>query len=200
MFYIVVDELGTIQDCTEENVWCAGIEIDDETYSFETVVAAQRDYKFIDSHLVYTPAPSTYYDWDGQNWILNSSLLEYDRKTCVTKIHEYRDELCLKVGVQVAGHWWFTDANDRTRYLGIIMASSLASAMGAPQPAPSTWHTMDGVYVALTTMMTVGIMQAIAASDTAIFTNAIIHITNVNSSPDPLNYNYMTGWPAVYGE
>ena len=44
------------------------------------------------------------------------------------------------------------------------------------------------------------IFGAVAAFDSAAFINAEVHKAAMQASSDPLNYNYTTGWPAVYGE
>lgn len=139
-----------------------------------------------------------YKTWDGTSWVINDMLLTEAKNTVTQSMQQHRDNLCFTTGVNVGGHWWFIDPNDRTRYLATIMSYSLSSQLGLPAPIPVEWHTMSGEYVPLTFQLAVGIMQATAINEANIFAVYKTHLDNLLTSEDPLNYDYSTGWPVGY--
>jgi hypothetical protein len=95
-------------------------------------------------------------------------------------------------GVQVAGNWFHSDEPSRVQQLGLVM-------MGSNLP-PLQWKTLSGSFVTMTPTLALGIFQAVATHDTNTFAKAEQHRAAVNASSDPLNYDYTTGWPVIYGE
>lgn len=106
------------------------------------------------------------------------------------RIKAHRDQRKAQ-GVQVSGKWYHSDADSRIQQLGLVM-------MGASIPAGLQWKTMDGSFVTMTQQLAGAIFQATAASDMAIFAVAEQHRAALNASADPANYNWRTGWPAVF--
>ena len=106
------------------------------------------------------------------------------------QIKAHRDQLKAK-GVQVSGKWYHSDADSRIQQLGLVM-------MGASIPAGLQWKTMDGSFVTMTQALAGAIFQSTAASDMTIFAVAEQHRAALNASADPANYNWRTGWPAVF--
>ncbi len=95
-------------------------------------------------------------------------------------------------GVKVGEQWFHSDADSRIQQLGLVM-------FGVAVP-PVLWKTMDGTKVPMTQELANQIFQAVAAYDQAIFVKAEEHRAAMESSTDPANYDYSTGWPAIYGE
>lgn len=96
-------------------------------------------------------------------------------------------------GVQVGGNWFHSDDTSRIQQLGLVM-------FGANMPNNIMWKTMSGSFVLMTPTLAQQIFTAVAASDMVIFAKAEEHKANMNASPDPTSYNYLTGWPLIYGE
>lgn len=107
-------------------------------------------------------------------------------------IKQYRDDHQLR-GFQVGGNWFHSDNPSRIKYLGLVM-------MGTGIPANLQWKTMSGSFVTMTQTLAGQIFAAVAAFDSDAFISAEVHKAAMQASSDPLNYNYTTGWPAVYGE
>lgn len=95
-------------------------------------------------------------------------------------------------GVSVAGKWFHTDDPSRIQHLGLTI-------MGAGIPADLQWKTMDGTFVAMTQTLAGQIFTAVAAADQANFSNAETHRVAMELLPDPIGYDYSTGWLPVFG-
>ena len=96
-------------------------------------------------------------------------------------------------GVKVGTDWFNSDSESRIQQLGLVM-------FGANLPANLMWKTMAGTFVTMTQTLASQIFQATASSDVAIFTIAETHKAYMLASVDPASYNYLTGWPLIYGE
>lgn len=88
--------------------------------------------------------------------------------------------------------WFHSDADSRIQQLALVM-------FGASVP-PIQWKTMDGSFVGMTQTLANQIFQAAAASDQAIFGKAEEHRAAMETSADPANYDFSTGWPLTFGE
>lgn len=95
-------------------------------------------------------------------------------------------------GVNVGGYWFHSDDPSRIQQLGLVM-------MGANVPAVP-WKTMSGEFVTMSPTLARQIFMAVAAADQAIFGIAEQHKAAMRASEDPAAYDYLTGWPPVYGE
>jgi Domain of unknown function (DUF4376) len=104
-----------------------------------------------------------------------------------------RESVSSEGGYFVAGKWFHSDAKSKTQQMGLVL-------MGANIPANTQWKTMDGSYITMTQTLAGQIFAAAAAKDIAIFTAAETHRAAMLASANPATYNYLTGWPAVYGE
>ena len=65
-------------------------------------------------------------------------------------------------------------------------------------PANLQWKTMDGTYAVMTSDLAVEILAEAAAKEITIFNVAEAHKLALESSNDPLNYNYLDGWPESF--
>jgi hypothetical protein len=96
-------------------------------------------------------------------------------------------------GYLVASKWYHSDDGSRIQQLGLLM-------LGASIPANLQWKTMDGTFVTMTQALASQIFSAASASDQAIFAKAESHKAAMSASSDPAAYDFLTGWPLVYGE
>lgn len=96
-------------------------------------------------------------------------------------------------GVKIGDKWFHTDDASRIQQLALVM-------MGAGLPAGLQWKTMDGSFITMPPRLAQQIFAGSAASDQAIFAVAETHRAAMEASTDPASYNYLTGWPKIYGE
>lgn len=112
-------------------------------------------------------------------------------------IKEERDRRKLEGGykVTVSGtdYWFHSDTFSRTQQIGLVM-------MGASMPQPLMWKTMSGAFVQMTPTLALQVFQAAGTSDIAIFTVAEQKRAQMLASADPANFDYLSGWPKIYGE
>jgi len=109
------------------------------------------------------------------------------------KIKTERDFRTDQGGYQVNGKWFHSDQKSRSQQLGLVL-------MGAKIPLNLQWKTMDGSFVTMTATLAQQIFAAAAAIDQAAFANAEAHKIAMEASKNPLQYDYSSGWPAIYGK
>lgn len=109
------------------------------------------------------------------------------------RIKAERDRRSDTGGYKVGTKWFHSDIKSRTQQLGLVQ-------MGASIPAGLQWKTMDGSFVTMTQTLAGQILAAAAAADQAIFAAAETHKAAMMASADPASYNYLSGWPAGFGE
>lgn len=99
------------------------------------------------------------------------------------------------MGVKAGTHWFHSDQKSRTQQLGLVL-------LGQGIPAGLQWKTLaytpQPVFVSMTPALAVAIVQATAASDTAIFTAAEVHRMAMEASPEPGSYDFTGGWPPSF--
>jgi|GEM_PF-1612062 len=97
------------------------------------------------------------------------------------------------LGVKVGAHWFHSDEKSRIQQLALTSATLVI-------PPGLQWKTLtfvpQPVFVVMTRDLAIQIVQATAASDSAIFMAAEIHRMTMEASPDPGSYDYSGGWPA----
>lgn len=93
-------------------------------------------------------------------------------------------------GVKVGEHWLHSDDSSRIQQLALVM-------FGASLP-PIQWKCLAGEFVTMTPQFAQAIFQSSAANDIAIFTAAETHKAMMNASPNPIAYDYSSGWPPTY--
>ena len=108
------------------------------------------------------------------------------------RIKTYRDQRKAS-GVLVGSNWFHSDDSSRIQQLGLTI-------MGANMPPGIMWKTMSGSFVQMTPMLAAQIFQATAANDQAVFSVAEGHRIAMEASQNPEAYDFMTGWPPVFGE
>lgn len=96
-------------------------------------------------------------------------------------------------GVKVGDKWFHSDDGSRIQQMGLVM-------MGASLPAGLQWKTMDGSFITMTPALAQQVFAAQATSDQTIFAVAEAHRVALKACADPAAYDYLTGWPKVFGE
>lgn len=109
------------------------------------------------------------------------------------RIKNERDRRKEAGGTKVGTKWFHSDTSSRIQFLGLVL-------MGANLPVNIQWKTMDGTFVAMTPVLAGQIFSASAAADMAIFAAAEAHKQTMQTTTDPTAYDYLAGWPAVYGD
>lgn len=112
-------------------------------------------------------------------------------------------EACQKGGVPIIVdehiRWFHSDDPSRIQHLSLLM-------MGENIPPNLMWKTMNkhtetnDQFVVITPSIVTQIFHAIASHDIAVFAIAEQHRIQMESSPDPDNYDFSAGWPETYEE
>ena len=215
MGYFVANELGDVVSCSMAEVIADGIEYNDAVF-FESLIAAPYNYKWINEAFEYHPRPSVYHAWDGAAWFLSQALLTDARNDIWEKIKVLRqDRQYLGVKLTTAnGQFWFhSDEPSRSLHLGMVGAAILhilnvvvGIATLPIFPSNLVWKTMDKnaqgqpIFIQLDYVLALQIFAADKAMTSDCFQIAEYHRLQMESSNDPINYNYLVGWPIVYGE
>lgn len=122
--------------------------------------------------------------------------IEQRRAAVWERIKAERDRRAA-LGVKVGAHWFHSDQKSRTQQLGLVL-------LGAGIPAGLKWKTLTftppPVFVEMTPALAAAIVQATAASDTAIFAAAEVHRLAMEASAMPQDYDFSAGWPASIEE
>lgn len=96
-------------------------------------------------------------------------------------------------GVLVGGKWFHTDQISRSQQISLVL-------LGTDIAANLKWKTMDGTFVEMTTTLALEIVDAVMVKDTATFLVAEAHRAAMETCSAPLDYDFSTGWPAMFGE
>lgn len=214
MGFIVINNIGDITSISEEPL-DGGIELNDSVL-FALIEAKQNDYKFLNESIVHIPQPTPYHRWDGSVWFKDPQLVLLAVGNQWEKLKDYRQQRqYMGVLVNIAGtpRWIHSDETSRNLHLGMLGAAILHilhTVVGITTlplfPANQMWKTMDvdeqgqPVFTQLDYVAAMQIFAADAAITSACFGRAEFHRVMLEASPDPLNYNFTTGWPVVWGE
>lgn len=156
----------------------------------------------------YEPTPQPVYDpltqvaveiapqGGAQRWRLDSVPMDVQQQQCWERIKTERDRR-KSLGVKVGSHWFHSDDASRIQQLALVM-------MGQGLPAALQWKTLTitptTVCVSMTPALAMGIFQATAASDQAIFAAAELHRAAMMAHPRPGAYDFSKGWPLSIAE
>lgn len=147
---------------------------------------------YVDNTLSISGAPTAYSSWVNFEWVTDSIKIQNAQDEIWTKIKNVRDYR-KSSGVKVGDYWFHSDSESRIQQLGLVI-------MGANIPPNLMWKTLSGIFVVMTLTLAQQIFSATSSSDVAIFTIAEQHREALLASADPLNYDYTTGWPPMFGE
>ena len=122
--------------------------------------------------------------------------IEQRRAAVWERIKAARDRRAA-LGVKVGANWFHSDQKSRTQQLGLVL-------LGQSIPQGLKWKTLTftppPVFVDMTPALAAAIVQATAASDTAIFSAAEVHRLAMEASAAPQDYDLSAGWPASIEE
>lgn len=121
------------------------------------------------------------------------------------KIHDERVRRYFASGYHVSGNWFHSDAISRSQQQGLwAKAKDRLASGGVPTDvlqangADIQWKTMSGLFVPMTVQLALDVFQAAGDSDAALFAAAQKHKAAMESSSNPLIYDYSTGWPTSF--
>lgn len=214
MGYFVPNILGDLVTVSNNPV-DDGIVYQDDVL-FNAILQAPYNYKWNGSQILFRPRPDPYHAWNGTSWAFSQKLMDDARNSIWEKIKEYR-QLRQYMGVKIttAGHdyWIHSDEVSRSLHLGLLGAAILhilKNVIGITTlpafPSGKYWKTMDvgptgqPVFVLLDYVIAMQIFAADMDITSACFTKAEEHRIMMEASSDPLNYDYTTNWPPVFGE
>jgi hypothetical protein len=148
-----------------------------------------------------SPGDGSVYDnilWISGDALPSQAQLDAWITTAITNemwelIKAERDRRTSTGGYKVGTDWFHSDTTSRIQQIGLVM-------MGAGIPANTYWKTMSGSFVVMTQTLAGQIFTAAATSDLTIFSVAEQKKAAMLASADPANYDYLTGWPLIYGE
>lgn len=109
------------------------------------------------------------------------------------QIKKERDRRKSEGGYKVGANWYHSDDTSRIQQIGLVM-------LGANMPGGIMWKTMAGSFILMTPTLAGQIFQAALTSDMTIFTVAEQKKTAMDALTDLRDYNYLSGWPLIYGE
>lgn len=96
-------------------------------------------------------------------------------------------------GVLVSGNWFHSDQPSRIQQIGLVL-------YGQNMSNNIMWKTMSGTFVQMTPQLAMSIFMAVAMKDMQVFGVAEQKRSEMLQLADPYAYEYMTGWPAIFGE
>lgn len=125
--------------------------------------------------------------------VLDAKMIDAIKADMWENIKIERDRRKNTGGYKVGNYWFHSDTTSRIQQVALVM-------LGANMPNNILWKTMSGAFVPMTPTLAAQIFQAAMVSDTIIFATAEQKKTEMMASSDPANYDYLTGWPNIYGE
>lgn len=138
-------------------------------------------------------APTSYHTYNGKKWTLTAAnkarKLEDEQAIMWQKIKGKREAIRYG-GIKVGTKWFHTDESSRLQYLTLSGLPAL--------PSNLQWKTMDNSFVVMTKELLNQIVAAAIAAEQQDFANAETHRLSMIASANPLDYDFNTGWSAIY--
>jgi len=141
-----------------------------------------------------------YWSFPGGNSITTPTVDSYNASQLIIQqnsswrlIQAERDRRKGTGGYKVGNYWFHSDDTSRIQQIALVM-------MGAGMPSGIMWKTMTGEFVLMTPTLAGQIFQAAASSDIVIFSVAESKKVAMMSSTTPNTYDYLSGWPLMFGE
>ena len=175
-----------------------------------------KNYPTVGCSIVGDPSVYENIRWDDENNIIPKETLDglnlsTIRANIWEKIKEVRDSRKFK-GIYVSGKWFHNDPDSRTQWLGLkdkardVLTSGGNSSTVLTINHPTmgvvniNWSTMDNSYIPVTVQLAMDVVNKTGDMDGILYGVALYHKQQVYASSTPETYNYMVGWPAIYGE
>ena len=171
--------------------------------------------KYTNGDFHHMPRTNEYQIWNGVGWETDQSVLADARLEVWELIKEYR-QLRQMLGVMVTinsvDYWIHSDEPSRNLHLSMrndalchVLREEL-NVLSLPLFTPLPWKTMqeqangEPLFVVVDHVAAIAIYEADKKITKDCFAKAEYHRVMMQYSTDPLNYNYKTGWPPVFGE
>lgn len=166
------------------------------------VIQSPQNYKFVDGDFILDTPPSVYHSLDTKGeWYFNSTALETAKKDRWEKIKQYRDdreEGGVKLAISGTDYWFHSDTRSLIKYLFLLF---LATVFSSHFQTGIQWKTMENdVLVDLAPAIIINIFFTVMAMGNTVHQVARTHRVAMESSADPNNYDFTTGWPLIFGE
>lgn len=142
---------------------------------------------------IYEDIVYDYGDSIPEKSVLDAKMIDAIKADMWENIKIERDRRKDTGGYKVGNYWFHSDTTSRIQQVALAM-------LGANMPNNILWKTMSGGFVPMTPTLAAQIFQAAMISDTIIFAIAEQKKAEMMASSDPANYDYLTGWPKIYGE
>lgn len=165
------------------------------------VVEQPYNYRFDNGQWIEDIQPSPYHTLDAQgNWYLNNEYLQNAKDMMWQRIKSYRDERedsGVKMVIDTVNYWFHSDTKSLIKYIFLMILSMFFASQF---PNALKWKTLSGDKVALNTGIIINLFFTILNYGGVVFEVAEQHKAAMQQSTDPLNYNYLSGWPLIFGE
>lgn len=181
-----------------ENEVDGSVEIDQETYL--ALLSGQSEGKQIVANdkgfpILIDPQPSAFHILKNGKWEIDPKHQEKIKAQHQNEIWEQikqKRHTITRGGVYVKSvkKWFHTDDSSRTQYLALQILPSL--------PADLAWKTMDNSFVKMDKTLLTELAMTILQAEQADFANAERHRAKMLQADNPLEYDYSTGWTAIY--
>lgn len=187
----------------DENNYCTAFALDtdgksEDFYVHQFYATAEPEHNKLTHYIREVPPVLTERGHYEQQWEiipLSAEQIENNLKvakeTAWNSIKQERDRRKY-LGVKVGNHWFHSDDSSRIQQLALVI-------MGVNIPAGTMWKTLTlsspSVFVEMTPTLALGIFQATAANDAAVFAAAEIHRIAMEASSNPQVYDFSSGWP-----
>jgi len=175
-----------------------------------------KNYPAIGCSIVGDPNVYENIRWDNVNDIIPKETLDNLNLSTIRaelweKIKEVRDSRKFK-GIYVSGKWFHNDPDSRTQWLGLKdKARDILNAGGTTSTILTinhptmgvvniNWSTMDNSYIPVTVQLAMDVVNKTGDMDGVLYGVALYHKQQIYTSSTPETYNYMVGWPTIYGE
>lgn len=191
MGYIVANFYGDIIAYSGSSI-PQGIFIGDDLL-FNQITAEPHNCKWVDDQLITSQRPSVYHKWAGTDWVIDVEALSSSKLSQWGQIKALRDERLEYGGFPVGSYWFHSDVYAQSNYTDLLM-------MGTSIPSNLMWKTMSGAFVLMTPTLARQILAAKSQQKSLTFVKAEQHRAEMEASSDPLNYDFTTGWPPIFGE
>ncbi|MGQ0286799.1 DUF4376 domain-containing protein [Pasteurellaceae bacterium 22721_9_1] len=141
-----------------------------------------------------SPRPSSYHKLQNGIWVISDEhqvQLKAEQQTQVWEQIKQKRHDNLRGGcyVKSVDKWFHTNDESRQQYIFMRTLDQLP---------PIQWKTMDNSFVTLTKALLDELSMQMLLNEQADFTNAERHKALMEQADTPLDYDFSTGWSAVY--
>lgn len=196
MYILSINAENTVTDClfVDEAIDLNGGQVEVSWADYLTVLSKPNlPFKYENNNLIKLEAPSVYHIWENFQWAIDEANLTSIRQNIWENIKKLRDARLENGGYPVGTYWFHSDIYAQSNYTDLLM-------MGSQIPLNTYWKTMSGVFVTMTQVLAQQILAAKALQKSRTFAKSEQHKAAMLASEDPLNYDFTTSWPPIYGE